>query len=122
MAKLNAKACKHIMDAQTYMMCTIRDAVEATDDTAEQDALTDFYDTCGEVFNKFNAENDVSCTKAQKFFLNILGLCGTARKPKEELKEEPEDKEEELKEVDEDNLPPDVRKFIKGLLEILEDK
>lgn len=122
MAKLNAKACKHIMDAQTYMMCTIRDAVEATDDTAEQDALTDFYDTCGEVFNKFNAENDVSCTKAQKFFLNILGLCGTARKPKEESKEEPEDKEEELKKVGEDNLPPNMREFIKGLLEILESE
>lgn len=122
MAKLNAKACKNIMDAQISMMCTIRDAVEATEDTPEQDALTGFYDTCVEVFNKFNAENDVSCTKAQKFFLNILSLCGTARKPKEEPEEEPEDKEEELKEVDEDNLPPDVRKFIKGLLEILEDK
>lgn len=111
-----------IMGAQTYMMCTIRDAIEATEDTAEQNALADFYDTCGEVFNKFNAENGVTCTRAQKFFLNILGLCGTVRKPNEEPKEEPEDKEEKPKRVDEDKLPPNMREFIKGLLEILESE
>lgn len=107
-----------IMGAQTYMMCTIRDAIEATEDTAEKNALADFYDTCGEVFNKFNAENGVTCTRAQKFFLNILGLCGTVRKSKEE----PEPEEKELKEVGEDGLPPNVREFIKGLLEILESE
>lgn len=112
----------HIMGAQTYMMCTIRDAIEATEDTAEQNALADFYDTCSEVFNKFNGENGVTCTRAQKFFLNILGLCDPAKKPKEESKEEPEDKEEELKKVGEDNLPPNMREFIKGLLEILESE
>lgn len=122
MAKLNAKVCKNIMDAQIDMMCTIRDAVEATEDTAEQDALTGFYDTCVEVFNKFNAENDVPCTRGQKFMLTILSLGSIDRKPKEEPEEEPEDKEEELKKVGEDNLPPNMREFIKGLLEILESE
>lgn len=116
MAKLNAKACKNIMDAQISMMCTIRDAVEATEDTAEQDTLTGFYDTCVEVFNKFNAENDVPCTRAQKFMLTILSLGSIDRKSKEE----PEEKE--LKEVGEDGLPPEVRKVIKDILGLLEGK
>lgn len=116
MAKLNAKICKNIMDAQIYMMCTIRDAVEATEDTTEQDALINFYNTCVEVFNKFNAENDVDCTKAQKFMFTILGLGSNDRKSKEE----PE--EAGLKEVDEDDLPPEVRKIIKGILGLLKGK
>lgn len=121
MAKLNAKACKNIMDAQISMMCTIRDAVEATEDTAEQDALTGFYDTCVEVFNKFNAENDVPCTRAQKFMLTILGLGSIDRKSKEEPKDK-EEPEEELKKVDKDDLPPEVRKVIKDILGLLEGK
>ena len=126
MAKLNAKVCKNIMDAQISMMCTIRDAIEATtEDTPEQDALTSFYDTCVEVFNKFNAENDVPCTRAQKFMLTILGFGSIVRKSKEEPKdkEEPEEKEE-LKRVDEDDLPlpPEVRKVIKDILGLLEGK
>lgn len=125
MAKLNAKDCKKIMDAQIFMMCTIRDAIEATEDTTEQDALTSFYDTCVDVFNKFDAENDVSCTRAQKFLLTILGFGSIVRKSKEEPKdkEEPEEKEE-LKKVDEDDLPlpPEVRKVIKDILGLLEGK
>ena len=129
MAKLNAKACKNIMDAQISMMCTIRDAIEATEDTTEQDALTSFYDTCVDVFNKFDAENDVSCTRPQKFMLTILGLGSIVKKSKEEPKEEPKGKEEpeekeELKRVDEDDLPlpPEVRKVIKDILGLLEGK
>lgn len=115
MTKLNVKACKNIMDAQISMMCTIRDAVEATEDTAEQDALTGFYNTCVEVFNKFNAENDVPCTRAQKFMLTTLGLGSIDRKSKEEP-------EKELKEVGEDDLPSEVRKVIKDILGLLEGK
>ena len=129
MAKLNAKNCKNIMNAQIFMMCTIRDAIEATtEDTPEQDALTSFYDTCVDVFNKFNAENGVSCTRAQEFMLTILGLSSNDRKSKEEPKEEPKDKEEpeeeELKGVDEDDLPlpPEVRKVIKDILGLLKGK
>lgn len=123
MAKLNAKACKSIMDAQIFMMCTIRDAIEATEDTTEQDALTSFYDTCVDVFNKFDAENDVSCTRAQKFLLTILGFGSIVRKSKEEPKDK-EEPEEELKEVDEDDLPlpPEVRKVIKDILGLLKGK
>lgn len=122
MAKLNAKTCKNIMNAQIFMMCTIRDAVEATEDTAEQDALTSFYNACVEVFNKFNAENAVDCTRAQKFMFTILGLGSIDRKSKEEPKDKEEPEEEELKEVDEDDLPPEVRKIIKGILGLLEGK
>lgn len=125
MAKLNAKACKDIMNAQIFMMCTIRDAIEATtEDTPEQDALTGFYDTCVDVFNKFNAENGVSCTRAQGFMLTILGLSSNDRKSKEEPKDKEEPEEEELKEVDEDDLPlpPEVRKVIKNILELLKSK
>lgn len=124
MAKLNAKDCKNIMNAQIFMMCTIRDAIEATtEDTPEQDALTGFYDTCVDVFNKFNAENGVSCTRAQEFMLTILGLSSNDRKSKEEPKGK-EEPEEELKEVDEDDLPlpPEVRKVIKDILGLLKDK
>lgn len=124
MAKLNAKDCKNIMNAQIFMMCTIRDAIEATtEDTPEQDALTDFYDTCVDVFNKFNAENGVSCTRAQEFMLTILGLSSNDRKSKEEPKDK-EEPEEELKGVDEDDLPlpPEVRKVIKSILRLLESK
>lgn len=124
MAKLSAKTYKNIMDAQISMMCTIRDAVEAAEDTAGQDALTGFYDTCVDVFNKFNAENDVPCTRAQKFMLTILGLGSMERKSKEECKgkEEPELEEKELKEVDNDGLPPEVSKVINGIIKLLEDK
>lgn len=125
MAKLNAKDCKNIMNAQIFMMCTIRDAIEATtEDTPEQDALTGFYDTCVDVFNKFNAENGVSCTRAQEFMLTILGLSSNDRKSKEEPKDKEEPEEEELKEVDEDDLPlpPEVRKVIKDILGLLKDK
>ena len=124
MAKLNAKDCKNIMNAQIFMMCTIRDAIEAAaEDTPEQDALTSFYDTCVDVFNKFNAENDVSCTRAQEFMLTILGLSSNDRKSKEEPKDK-EEPEEELKGVDEDDLPlpPEVRKVIKDILGLLKDK
>lgn len=124
MAKLNAKECKNIMNAQIFMMCTIRDAIEATtEDTPEQDALTGFYDTCVDVFNKFNAENGVSCTRAQEFMLTILGLSSNDRKSKEEPKDK-EEPEEELKEVDEDDLPlpPEVRKVIKDILGLLKSK
>lgn len=124
MAKLNAKDCKDIMNAQIFMMCTIRDAIEATtEDTPEQDALTSFYDTCVDVFNKFNAENDVSCTRAQEFMLTILGLSSNDRKSKEEPKDK-EEPEEELKGVDEDDLPlpPEVRKVIKDILGLLKGK
>lgn len=121
MAKLNAKACKNIMNAQIFMMCTIRDAVEATEDTTEQNTLTSFYNACVEVFNKFNAENAVHCTRAQKFMLNIIGLGSIDRKSKEEPKDK-EEPEEELKKVDEDDLPPEVRKIIKGILGLLEGK
>lgn len=124
MAKLNAKECKNIMNAQIFMMCTIRDAIEATEDTPEQDALIGFYDTCVDVFNKFNAENDVPCTRAQKFMLTILGLGSIDKKSKEEPKDKEEPEEEELKEVDEDDLPlpPEVRKVIKDILGLLEGK
>lgn len=124
MAKLNAKDCKKIMNAQIFMMCTIRDAIEATEDTPEQDALTSFYDTCVDVFNKFNAENGVSCTRAQEFMLTILGLSSNDRKSKEEPKDKEEPEEEELKGVDEDDLPlpPEVRKVIKDILGLLKDK
>lgn len=124
MAKLNAKDCKNIMNAQIFMMCTIRDAIEANEDTPEQDALTGFYDTCVDVFNKFNAENDVSCTRAQEFMLTILGLSSNDRKYKEEPKDKEEPEEEELKGVDEDDLPipPEVRKVIKDILGLLKGK
>ena len=125
MAKLNARVCKKIMDAQIFMMCTIRDAIEATtEDTPEQDALTSFYDTCVDVFNKFDAENDVTCTRAQKFMLTILGLGSIDKKSKEEPKDKEEPEEEELKGVDEDDLPlpPEVRKVIKDILRLLESK
>ena len=119
MAEINAKTCKNIMDAQIHMMCTIRDAVEATEDSAEHDALAGFYDTCVDVFNKFNDENAISCTRAQKIMLTILGLGSIEKKPKEESKAKEEPKEEP-KEVDEEALPPELKKVIKSIVDFLD--